>query len=577
MVSRAAPALTKIGFRRDVRYFLAALVGFLVVLILALAIVLELTVSRIELASRDRWNAQADLIAMRLQGTPLPVALPQLDTLRAENHLAAIEAGGVRSGYAPDDAAAVTRGDATMWFDAAAVNASRRLARMTIAISTGAAGVGILALFLFLPRITRPIEQMLDEARSISDQGGNVDEARYLVETFRSTIETMKRQAVELEQLHEAERTRANELELLTATLTRSLTSGFVALDRGGAVVDMNRAAREILHLDGEVAGRRIEQLLPATRFAEVVADAFANRRTLSRMEIEDGESIIGLTTVPLLSVALAGEADAFIGLMVLFTDVTHVRRLELRLRDQQALASLGEMSAGIAHEFRNALSTILGYLRLATRQTLPDEAVARIRAAEREASLLSGAVDSLLSFARPMRLERGSIELHELLESAIVRMQELQPLPIHLEGAAVEVTGDAAALRTAFENLLRNAAESLSRKGAGAIHVALHREADVRVVIRDEGIGLDPADVPRLFVPFQSDRPDGIGLGLPLARKIVLLHGGTLEMTGVPGEGATVTVTLPLQSDVAAGAKSDSSGPNDHSPIEAIPRKIRA
>lgn len=571
MVSRAAPALTKIGFRRDVRYFLAALVGFLVVLILALAIVLELTVSRIELATRDRWNAEADTIALRLRSTPLPIAQAQLDTLRSENGLAAIEAGGVRSGYAPDDAAEVRREQVTIWFDSGAVNAARRLARMTIAISTGAAGVGILALFLFLPRITRPIEQMLDEARGLGENSGGVDEARYLVDTFRNTIETMKRQAVELEQLHEAERTRANELELLTATLTRSLSSGFVALDRDGLVVDMNRAAREILRLDAEVAGRRIEALLPGTRFAATVGDAFANRRTLSRIEIEDGESIIGLTTVPLLS-----EGEAFIGLMVLFTDVTHVRRLELRLRDQQALASLGEMSAGIAHEFRNALSTILGYLRLATRQTLPDEAVGRIRAAEREASLLSGSVDSLLRFARPMRLERGSVELRELLASLITRLTEQQPIEIALRGEPVEVTGDGNALRTAFENLLRNAAESVGRKGSGSIDVAIESDGDVRVVIRDEGIGFDPADVPRLLVPFQSDRPDGIGLGLPLARKIVVLHGGALEMTGEPGRGATVVVTLPLQSDVAADTKSTNLERGDSPTIESIPRKIR-
>lgn len=570
MVSRAAPALTKIGFRRDVRYFLAALVGFLVVLILALAIVLELTVSRIELASRDRWNAEADAIAARLASAPRPIAQAQLDTLRTELGLAAIESGDVRSGYAPDDAIEVTRDDVRISFDTGSVNAARRLARMTIAISTGAAGVGILALFLFLPRITRPIEQMLDQARTIGDEPGNVDEARYVVETFRTTIETMKRQAVELEQLHEAERTRANELELLTATLTRSLTSGFVALDRNGRIVDMNRAAREILHLGGEVAGHRIEDLLQS-KFAEVVRDAFANRRTLSRVEIEDGETIIGLTTVPLLS-----ERDSFIGLMVLFTDVTHVRRLELRLREQQTLASLGEMSAGIAHEFRNALSTILGYLRLATRQTLPDEAVTRIRAAEREASLLSGAVDSLLRFARPMRLERGSIELRELLQSLIARMQEQHPIAIALHGDPVDVSGDANALRTAFENLLRNAAESVARKGEGAIEVALQHDGDARVVIRDEGIGLDPADVPRLFVPFQSDRPDGIGLGLPLARKIVLLHGGTLEMTGQPGRGATVTVTLPLQSDVAAGTKSTTPDRIDFSPAEPFARKMR-
>src|SRR5690606_29266550 len=98
------------------------------------------------------------------------------------------------------------------------------------AISTAAAGLGIVLLFLYLPRIVEPVERMLGEARTVGAQKEGVEDTRYLVETFRNTIETMKVQAAELERLHEQERVRAGELELLTATLTRSLSSGFMAL-----------------------------------------------------------------------------------------------------------------------------------------------------------------------------------------------------------------------------------------------------------------------------------------------------------------------------------------------------------
>ena len=547
MVLGAAPALTKIGFRRDVKLFLAALVGFLVVLVLALVIVLTSLVSRMELAQSRHFGAIADDVTRHLSGVSARELRTRLEQEQREHNLAAIEVGAVRVGFPAEGTRPVQRpiaaGTMTLWFDESDLLAARRLARTTIAICTAAAGVGVLLLFLYLPRIVQPIERMLGDAKALGGSTAGVDEASYLVETFRSTIATMQSQAAELKQLHERERVRANELELLTSTLTRSLTSGFIALDADGVVVDLNAAAREILGIPGAASGKPIAEILPGTPFTKLVSGAFAERRTLSRVEIEQGESVIGLSTVPLIN-----DRGAFLGLMALFTDVTHIRRLEGRLRDQQALADLGEMSAGIAHEFRNALSTILGYLRLSRRQELPAEAMARLTAAEQEAAFLSAAVDSLLKFARPMTLERDRVELRELIEPLVGRLSEQTPnVKLRLTGERVTVHADPAALRSCFENLLRNAVEAIGDRG-GHVDVDVARDGDAIVTIRDDGAGVDPAEVPRLFLPFQSDRPGGTGLGLPLARKIAILHGGSLSMTGAPGRGAAVTVRLPTQ-----------------------------
>lgn len=537
--------LTKIAFRRDVRLFLGALVGFLVVLILVLALTLEAFVTRITLQERDRWNAAATAMAAHLETMRSDDPWPDLETLRNQYGAVGAARGDVQVGLPGPGTVAIekptTSGIVKVWFDTTDANAMRRRARMTIAISTAAAGLGLILLFFYVPRIVEPIERMLDHARGVGVQPEGVDETHYLVATFRQTIETMKEQAAELERLNERERLRAGELELLTATLTRSLSSGFVALDSSGAIVDLNKAAREILDLQLNVSGMTIDGALPDSRFARVVAEAFAERQTVSRLEIEEGQSVIGLTTVP-----LATEAGAFLGMMILFTDVTHVRLLEQRLREQQALADLGEMSAGVAHEFRNALSTILGHLRLAQRLAPPPETATRIAAAEKEAALLGSAVDSLLRFAGPLRLDPDDVYLRDLLQELTERLHETGPhIDFRVSGDEGRIEGDHGALRSAFENLLRNAVDAIGQR-SGHVDVTIESGDEVTVTIRDDGSGLKDSEVSRLFLPFQSDRPGGTGLGLPLAKKIVVLHGGTITLSGQPAGGAIARVTLP-------------------------------
>jgi signal transduction histidine kinase len=285
-----------------------------------------------------------------------------------------------------------------------------------------------------------------------------------------------------------------------------------------------------------------VQEAFGNSAFVEAVRAAVEQRVGLRRVEVRGGddadEQIIGLTTVPLL-----GEQQQLLGVLALFTDLTPIRNLENRVRDLQTLADLGEISTGIAHEFRNSLATILGYLRLLRREPLAAKSLEAVERAEREASELSAAVSSLLAFARPMRLSTSRVELYELVCDLVRRIEPPESVCIECAGSSVGVEGDAALLSRAFENLLRNALDSVVAKGGGTIRVTVDAAPRPAVRIEDDGVGLDPADVPRLLLPFQSQKAGGYGLGLPLARKIALLHDARLELTGEPGRGARATV----------------------------------
>src|SRR5687768_14686111 len=178
---------------------------------------------------------------------------------------------------------------------------------------------------------------------------------------------------------------------------------------------------------------------------------------------------------------------------------------LEGRVRDLQTLADLGQISAGIAHEFRNSLATMLGYLRLARRESLAERPLAQIEKAEKEGSMLAAAVDGLLAFARPMRLVTAPVSLAEVIQPIADELASSSGIPIHYNGGDATIEGDAALLRRAFENLLRNAVESVQEKGSGDVTIRIADEPHPQVEIHDTGMGVDPADVPRLLLPFQS------------------------------------------------------------------------
>jgi PAS domain S-box-containing protein len=558
MVSGAPAPLRKLSFRRDVRLFLSALVGFLVVLILILVALLQNFAGQSDGLIREQWKRTADAAADDIGNAPdAGTAVGRMTQLQVRFGILGMRltrgSGEIRSGETGTSSGTeeltreTARGTLHIVFDASRLHDLERKFRVTAMVCLLAALGCALMLVIYLPRITAPIEALLVEARQIDGIAPHADEQKYLIETFRHSIETLKAQEQELQQLHEYQKHRADELAFVTATLTRSLSSGLISVDPEGRIVDLNAAGREILGVsdDSDVRGRTVAAALESSAFSATLAAAANERQALTRREVEvsghAGRQMIGLTTVPLID-----QSSAFLGMLALFTDLTPVRQLETRVREMQTLADLGEIAAGIAHEFRNSLTTILGQLKLSRRGTMSSETLRSIERAEAEAASLADAVTGLLVFARPLAFTPQKSDVFALVSELCDRLDVAEGVMLTCEGEVSFADADPALLARAIDNLLRNAIDSVIAKGGGHVRVEVRALDGTRLRIIDDGVGIEPRDVPRLFLPFQSEKPNGYGIGLPLAKKIVLLHGGSIRLTGAPGAGAEAIVELP-------------------------------
>lgn len=554
MQATTPPRLTRLSFRRDVRLFFGALAAFYTCLIVLLLVYLRTSVLDLREATLARWRSSATIAVEAINDIAAkdPASVPALLTILQTRYeiagiMAVTAAGRAESGVSPEQPGVETiereihGGRLTLVFDAARLRQSERTFLLTAAISVTATALVAVLLALYLSKITRPIEDMLETAAALEQRPPHDDEQQYLIDTFRRSVVTLQRQEAELRDMHERQKTRADDLERVTAALTRSLTSGFMAIDPSERIVEVNPVGREMLGLSPGVNGSPVADIFGCNDFTDAIGRAVNGRLALSRVEVSCGDRLIGLTTAPLL----AGDG-AFVGLLALFTDLTPVRSLEARVRALQVLADLGEISAGIAHEFRNSLGTMLGHLQLAMRAELPQQAADQIAKAQREAALLSAAVDGLMAFARPMTLSFEPVRLEEVILPLALELQQSSGVQITTSIEDVTLEGDAALLSRAIENILRNAVESVLQKGSGSVAISVEGAPHPRIIIRDDGVGVDPEKVDRLLLPFQSEKPSGYGMGLPLAKKIVTLHGGTLALSGTPAGGATVTLAFP-------------------------------
>ncbi len=236
---------------------------------------------------------------------------------------------------------------------------------------------------------------------------------------------------------------------------------------------------------------------------------------------------------------------------MAIRYDITDRKASEVKLREQAALARLGEMAAVVAHEVKNPLAGIRGALQViggrmpeASRdKTIVREIVTRLDS-------LNDIVHDLLVFARPREPQLTPVPLGTLLEStiALLRRDPAQAaLEIDLSGKNPIVQADAEQLRTVFLNLLINAAQAQGLSGKLSVTIAAD-ELAATVAIADQGPGIAPEIREKIFEPFFTTKHRGTGLGLPTARRVVERHRGALEVDCPPEGGTVVTVTLPMQ-----------------------------
>lgn len=239
---------------------------------------------------------------------------------------------------------------------------------------------------------------------------------------------------------------------------------------------------------------------------------------------------------------------------MAIRYDVTERREAEARLRQQEALAQIGEMTAVVAHEVRNPLAGISGVLQvLAARLPAdsPDRAI--LDDVHDRIGALNRLIRNLLAFSRPTAPARAPLPVRAVLNEAAGDVRH-DPA---LADVAIAVTGDdpsapldRAQMHFVFLDVLLNAADAMRRRGR--IDVAISTaDGQCQVAVADRGTGATPAVIEKMFQPFFTTKRQGTGLGLPTARRIVTAHGGSMEARPRPGGGLVMTVTLPT-SDAA-------------------------
>lgn len=345
---------------------------------------------------------------------------------------------------------------------------------------------------------------------------------------------------------------RAVASEQLSQQIVDSLTAGLLVVDRDGRVEILNPAGRRLLGVGGEPAGKNYRELLvSAPPLADVIAECLSTRRPIMRRSLKVPSAVhsthFGVTASPL------GGSEGH-GVICLFSDLTNVFELEEQLRLKETLARLGELTAGIAHEFRNGLATIHGYSRLIDPHALPAQYVPYVEGIRQETEALGHVVTNFLNFARPEQMSFSHVELGPLARRAADELRHELPdgTKIETTGEFGGIQGDEVLLRQVFSNLVRNAAEACESVGVTpviTIEGSVDREHRVcRVAVKDNGPGIPEEARDRIFQPFFTTRSRGTGLGLALVQKIVVMHNGRVSAGRSPAGGGSIQLVFPLE-----------------------------
>ncbi|MHB8418933.1 MAG: two-component system sensor histidine kinase NtrB [Myxococcales bacterium] len=389
-----------------------------------------------------------------------------------------------------------------------------------------------------LPFWTAPLADAGDSSRVaaaiFANSGGcfaTAALASYLAQRLQSAGRALTAREIELRSLGD-----------LYMSVVQSLGSGLLTLDSSSRISLLNESGAAILHLAPEAArGRSLQELAP--ELAAALAPGPPGTRSECPIERDGHRKLIGFSVSPLLDPE--GEP---MGSVVAFQDVTELRRLEASLRRQSHLASLGELSAGLAHEIRNPLAALSGAVQmLASSPTNPEDA-RLLELVLRESAHLGKLVADFLTFARPPPPSLREGDLGALVGECCLAFEAEaakagKTLSRRLQPAHARFDPDQ--LRQVVDNLLRNALEAIS--GGGHIEVSVEAtEAGSVVTVEDDGPGVPPEIAPHLFEPFFTTKEKGTGLGLALVARIVGAHGGTVDLETQERRGARFVVRLP-------------------------------
>ena len=410
--------------------------------------------------------------------------------------------------------------------------------------------LGLTAIVAFVVGILGyAVAKILNAARTLTRRKPEGAETAFMAAAMEEAVQRLRAQ-------EQAMQARAEASEHLSEEIIASMSSGLLVVGEDRVVRTLNPAGRALLGLPHDPPSNAVHDVLrSAPPLAAAIAECLETRRPVLRRtlqtELQGGTTVhLGVTVSPLRD--RDGHEQ---GAICLFTDLSDVVDLEEQLRLKDSLARLGELTAGIAHEFRNGLATIHGYSRLLDPEKLPPEYLPYVEGLRHETEALRQVVINFLNFAKPTELTLGRVDLRRIAERAAddIRVDAAASSgQVDVRGEFGPVLGDDVLLRQAFSNLCRNAIEACTDAGITPrvlIEGAIDRAQGTQlVVVADNGPGVDANLTGRMFRPFFTTKSKGTGLGLALVQKIIVTHNGRVSVANGESGGARFTVSLPLE-----------------------------
>jgi two-component system nitrogen regulation sensor histidine kinase GlnL len=423
---------------------------------------------------------------------------------------------------------------------------------------------GLLFILFVLRWLLQPYKQLVGEAERAPVAAHiqkSTDEAAFVLETFQSVVAQLQEQRKELEKLSTLAKERADSAERFSERIIASVPSGLIAFDANGRSMVVNAPAHELMSIDGAALGQPFGSLFENyPRLSEMVQQCLETGKLYRREEIEtvtaEGHTRrLGATVAP---IALSAEHGSG-GALCLLTDITEVTQLREQVALKNNLESLGEMSAGLAHEFKNAIAALQGYVQLLQRMELGEQGRVTAAALLNEVRNLAEMITSFLDFARPQPLELQPVSLLELIRECATELEPVyrdRAVDLSIDcspgAGSPEIRADERMLRQALLNLLRNAAEAIPREQTERkVHVRIFQDdpaaSEITTEIRDSGEGIPLLHLKKIFIPFFTTKSKGHGVGLALAHRVITEHGGTLTASNAAEGGAVFTIRLPV------------------------------
>lgn len=297
--------------------------------------------------------------------------------------------------------------------------------------------------------------------------------------------------------------------------------AGVLIVDPNDRIVEVNSNGRLLL---GDIVGKRVTEVFTGAVYHRAWEET-----------TEQGRHLV-CSQAPLP----AQER------VVVVEDVTDLWEMRERAERDQRLIGVGRLAAGLAHEIRNPLASIMAILQM-LREDRPNR---QVDLALGEAERLNRLVDEFLEASRTPTLRRSRIDVAAIAamvtEAFGADPRFLGSVTVHLEAASVTADIDPDRIRQVLWNLLTNAAQAMP--GGGKVGLRVEAHPDVAVIhVTDEGVGVAAAELPHIFDPFFTRRAGGTGLGLALVDQIIRIHGGSIGVVSAPGAGTTFTIRLPL------------------------------